>query len=339
MLITKLISQRQTVRLVRVCSQAFSSSSSGGRRHADSRYTRKSQKHNTDYEGPIESQTFATRAEGQKKLKEFMKHVHPDFFAHAPENVKQTNSKNVQELNEYFQSLKNLRDARGQEEKILSFYIKRGKDSKEYQKFEIILASLRSGSSPEIKSKHYSNVVESLSHALDKTLDKIGAFDEQVKDGFEEVDPNGYQFKTQLSWEDSVRGAEKPKTVFARMQKELYLDQRGKEMSVGIHKLAREAVLRNLYKSYYDLPNDLKARKADATMRAVVETSETLGRVETLHEHGLHPKLIFFGNELYENQVQACMRELHGTGKDDSKLNRHYQNLRTINDMLLACTP
>lgn len=110
-------------------------------------------------------------------------------------------------------------------------------------------------------------------------------------------------------------------------------------MSVDIHKLAKEAVLRNVYKSYYDLPNDIKARKADATMRAVVDTSETLARVEALHEHGLHPKLIFFGDELYENQVQACMKELHGSGKDDSKLNKHYQNLRMINDLLLSCSP
>lgn len=100
---------------------------------------------------------------------------------------------------------------------MLSFYIKKGKASKDYQKFEITLASLRSGSSPEIKSKHFTNVVESLSHALDKTLDRIGAFDEQAKDGFEEVDPSGYQFKTQLSWEDEVHGAEKPKSMFAKM--------------------------------------------------------------------------------------------------------------------------
>lgn len=110
-------------------------------------------------------------------------------------------------------------------------------------------------------------------------------------------------------------------------------------MSAQIHKLAKETVLRNVYKSYYDLPNDLKARKADVAMRAVVDTSETLAKVAELHEHGLHPKLIFFGDELYENQVQACMKELHGTGKDDSKLNKHWQNLKIINDFLLTSSP
>jgi hypothetical protein len=66
---------------------------------------------------------------------------------------------------------------RGQDEKVLSFYLKKsGAASGDYYKFEIILASLRSGSSPEIKSKHFTNVVDSLTNALEITLDKVGAF-------------------------------------------------------------------------------------------------------------------------------------------------------------------
>ena len=35
---------------------------------------------------------------GQRKIKEFMKHVHPDFFVNAPEVVRQVNSESVQEV-------------------------------------------------------------------------------------------------------------------------------------------------------------------------------------------------------------------------------------------------
>jgi hypothetical protein len=41
-------------------------------------------------------------------------------------------------------------------------------------------------------------------------------------------------------------------------------------------------------------------RKADAIMRQVVDTSESLKRAKDLTEY-LHPALIFFSKELYDN--------------------------------------
>ena len=40
-----------------------------------------------------------------------------------------------------------------------------------------------------------------------------------------------------------------------------------------IHRSAHKTVLKNLYKTYYDVPNDMAARKPDATMKTVVDTS------------------------------------------------------------------
>ena len=49
-----------------------------------------------------------------------------------------------------------------------------------------------------------------------------------------------------------------------------------------IHRVAHKIVLKNLYKTYYDVPNDMAARKPDATMKTVVDTSKTLERVKNL---------------------------------------------------------
>lgn len=54
--------------------------------------------------------TFQSRALGQKKIKEIMKHVHPDLFATAPDDVRQTNAASLQELNENLQALKVFTD-------------------------------------------------------------------------------------------------------------------------------------------------------------------------------------------------------------------------------------
>lgn len=68
-----------------------------------------------------------------------------------------------------------------------------------------------------------------------------------------------------------------------------------------IHRVAHATVLKNLYRTYYDLPNDLAVRKPDSTMKTVVDTSETLKRVKNLSNQGLHPSVLFFSAELYEN--------------------------------------
>ena len=55
------------------------------------------------YEG-----TFKERAAGKAQLKEFYKFTHPDFFAKAPNEVKQTNEESMQALNSYLQATQTL---------------------------------------------------------------------------------------------------------------------------------------------------------------------------------------------------------------------------------------
>jgi hypothetical protein len=89
-----------------------------------------------------------------------------------------------------------------------------------------------------------------------------------------------------------------------------------------IHRAAHATVLKNLYKTYYDVPNDMAVRKADSTMKTVVDTSETLQRVKHLSDRGLHPSIIFFSAELYENQINSCVQKLHGSDQKDLS-NKH----------------
>ena len=41
----------------------------------------------------------------------------------------------------------------------------------------------------------------------------------------------------------------------------------------GIHGRIEKLVLRNLYRTYYDIPGDLSVRKPEAAMKIVVESS------------------------------------------------------------------
>lgn len=162
----KLVYRRHETKLMTEWSwRCFASQDLGGRRNSEQRYRRRSGQSNLE-SGPAESNSFSLRAEGQRKLKEFLKHVHPDFFGNAPDKILKTNSTSVQELNEYFQTVKNFRDSTGLEQKILAFYIQK-EESDKFQKFEIDLDQLKHGSSPEIKQKHFSNVVETLTRSLE----------------------------------------------------------------------------------------------------------------------------------------------------------------------------
>ena len=71
----------------------------------------------------------------------------------------------------------------------------------------------------------------------------------------------------------------------------------------NLTRAVKDVVLKNIYRQYYDLPNDQSFRKPDMVMRTIVETSETIQKAEQLQEKGLHPTLIFFSKELYENQI------------------------------------
>lgn len=68
---------------------------------------------------PSIGSTFAKRAAGQSKLKQFFKYTHPDLFGGAPDKVKETNLRSVQELNEYLTSVGNPLSNNGVEGKQL----------------------------------------------------------------------------------------------------------------------------------------------------------------------------------------------------------------------------
>ena len=53
-----------------------------------------------------------------------MKHVHPDLFANAPDQVKSKNASSLQQLNEILQSLKVFTDLKGIPDSTLNFYVK-----------------------------------------------------------------------------------------------------------------------------------------------------------------------------------------------------------------------
>jgi|LauGreDrversion4_2_1035121.scaffolds.fasta_scaffold621266_1 hypothetical protein len=89
--------------------------------------------------------SFKNKAAGAAKLKQFFKYTHPDFFSDAPDNVKQTNLKSVQELNEYLTNVNNPLYNSGMEGKSLSFYVKPDAKTttKNYKKFSIELLPLK----------------------------------------------------------------------------------------------------------------------------------------------------------------------------------------------------
>ena len=129
-----------------------------------------------------------------------MLHVHPDILGSAPPKIVETNSQSVQEVNEYFQSLKNFQDPRGVKFKKVTFYIKKG-DTFDKLKFDML--ELKDGSSPDIKQRHYDTVIESMMRALNATLDM--EIDAAEEDEIDAVEKGGYQFKTNLRWEDNAK--------------------------------------------------------------------------------------------------------------------------------------
>ena len=47
-------------------------------------------------------------------------------------------------------------------------------------------------------------------------------------------------------------------------------------VGANVHRGLNEQVLRNVYRSFYDIPNDRAVRQPDSLMKTVVETSEAL---------------------------------------------------------------
>ena len=84
------------------------------------------------------------------------------------------------------------------------------------------------------------------------------------------------------------------------------------------HNIMREQekrVIRNVYQKRYDIPEDLRVRKADRDIRMAVRHSTALKRMESLVVKGIHPTLIFFENNMTERHIQHAIKSLHAEGK------------------------
>ena len=66
------------------------------------------------------------------------------------------------------------------------------------------MSELRDGSSPDLKQKHFVTVIESLLSALHQILDDSKDASQDDLDEINQIDKDGYQFKTNISWEDKV---------------------------------------------------------------------------------------------------------------------------------------
>lgn len=165
------------------------------------------------------------------------------------------------------------------------------------------MLELRDGSPPEIKQKHFVTVIDSLLNALHQILDDTSiSKDDDPLDEINKIDKEGYQFKTNISYLDKVN--RKPLSYDKEMRQMEYQYKQGlidKKIRKGIHEEAHKIVLKNIYHTYYDLPANERFRKPDQLMKIVVDGSETLKKVERLHDFGLHPTLIFFSKELFDN--------------------------------------
>ena len=62
-------------------------------------------------------------------------------------------------------------------------------------------------------------------------------------------------------------------------------------------------VIKNIYRKRYDIPEDLKVRKPDADIRAAVNDSEALKKLQYMVQSGLHPSLIFFEKGMQEHKI------------------------------------
>ena len=135
--------------------------------------------------------SFAKKAMTQKRVNDFMKHVHPDLFSQAPEEVLTSNAESVQRLNEIVSSLKNLQDRKGVPETSLKFYIRQGE---QFVPLDYDIAGLRDNCEPDMKQRHMSMIADGLTETLEQAMDSE---EERHKDEdfYDELDPKGYQFR------------------------------------------------------------------------------------------------------------------------------------------------
>lgn len=62
----------------------------------------------------------------------------------------------------------------------------------------------------------------------------------------------------------------------------------------------KKKVMQNVYRKRYDIPVDLMVRKEDPDIRAAVNSSEALQRVQQMEVASISPQLIFFEKGLPE---------------------------------------
>ena len=209
----------------------------------------------------------------QKRVNDFMKQVHPDLFSQAPEEVLTSNAESVQRLNEIVSNLKNVTDRKGIPETSLKFYIRQGE---QFVPLEYEVAGLRDNCEPDMKQRHLSMIADGLSETLDKAMDS-----EEVRqkddDFYDDLDPKGYQFRLQSQrWEDNVRRPVKWSKQMEYLTEEVRMRNLDNKVGANVHRGLNEQVLRNVYRSFYDIPNDRAVRQADPLMKTVVGTSEAL---------------------------------------------------------------
>ena len=183
------------------------------------------------------------------------------------------------------------------------------------------------------------NIVEGLYQALQTVLDDL-EFEKENRDdsGVDDVDPHGYQFRSaSQSWEDHMKSPVKSHKEMERLEERYrYQVIEGKSNRM-VHRTLKNLVLKNVYRGYYDISDDQAVRKPDATMSAIVDTSEALKSAEKLHDMGIHPSLLFFDKDLFETQIQRCMTHLHGRNiRKEDRSSAHAQQIKTINNCLTA---
>ncbi|CDW79089.1 UNKNOWN [Stylonychia lemnae] len=274
--------------------------------------------------------SFQQRAAGKAKLNQFLKLTHPDMFGKAPEKVRETNAKSVQELNQYLTSLNNSNFGNSLEEKELQFYVKKdesdkkikieGNKQEDFLQFTIKLLPLKPNQSQEIKSMHYTNTVDSLNKALEDTIYK---FFEKGEEYMKDEDTDN-SYKVKIRWDHLIERQKKPR-------------QFSKELDEGFNSKLMEIYANQ--QLHRETENDLYVRKYDPAMKHAVKSSLALRRGERLRVNGLDPSQIFFNKNMEEYQVQNCVRILQGDSLKQEDKMAHINVLKVIGEALSGAEP
>ena len=101
--------------------------------------------------------------------------------------------------------------------------------------------------------------------------------------------------------------------IMKQADKAMYFNRLNQGMdSVSLQQ--RKKVIENVYRKKYDIPDDLRVREADRDIRAAVESSEAIQRVENMLQKSIHPSLIFFEHGMDERHISKAVAKLHIEG-------------------------